>query len=421
MKKVAIIIGLLATSLKPVIAQNPIHFNAKGIVVLSDADLAASSLVDGKLIEDKIAKDQLTTIKFPLQRGVENLGRISLPNSVLGFARSIAVSNNGKFAYALESYSTHNSESKEGADVAAAEERIYVVDLENMSRPMVKYAFAVGNNATALDMNNNDIVLVTNKKGKELVCMEAGADGKPTYYQELTIGLEEHGFISHAMWHPSGDYIVLGFAKSHEVALYKLIREAGKIKSLEAVGNRLKLSGTPGFGKFSKDGKKFFVLDSKGSKGKTAGTSEINVVDFSFDGSKEHRIVTKIPSGENTGSFAMSPDGKLLVTANAGKSVTAWTSGGTATGSFLTLYRVGGDVGLTKVVDYPFEGIYPQSVMFDKDGANLAVSVYEYADYGNTHGAVEFWSVTKGEFPELKKQNAKINVMKGAHTLRAIL
>lgn len=421
MKKVALIIGLITTSLMPVIAQNPIHFNAKGIVVLSDADLSASTLIDGKFIEDKIAKDQLTTIKFPLQRGVESLGRVSIPNSVLGLARSIAISNNGKFAYALESFTTHNSERKQGAEEVATEERIYVIDIENAAQPMVKYAFAVGTKATALNINNNDMVLVTNAKGKELVFMEAGADGKPVYYQELTIGLEDNAIITNAMWHPSGDYIALSLSNSNELALYKLIRDGGKIKNMEAVGKPIKLTGTPGFGKFSKDGKKFFVLDGKGSKGKTTGMSEVNVVDFSLDGTKEHRISNKISTGENTGSFALSPDGKLLVTVNAGKSVTAWTAGGVATGSSLTLFRVGGDVGLTKVMDYPFEGIYPQSVVFDKDGANIAVSVFEYADFGNTHGAVEFWSVSKGEFPELKKQKAKINVMKGAHTLRAIL
>ena len=75
---------------------------------------------------------------------------------------------------------------------------------------------------------------------------------------------------------------------------------------------------------------------------------------------------------------------------------------------------------LSKVADYPFEGIAPQSVVFDKDGSNVAVTVMEYLEYGNGNGGVEFWTVTKGDNPSLKKQPVKLSVAKGAHTLRVI-
>ena len=68
MKKVALFAGLAALGAVPAIAQSPINFNARGLVVVSDADMSASAVVDGKLLRDNTAKDLLTSIKFPIER-----------------------------------------------------------------------------------------------------------------------------------------------------------------------------------------------------------------------------------------------------------------------------------------------------------------------------------------------------------------
>ena len=423
MKKLVIFAGLAAMGALPSFAQSPIIFNAKGLVILSDADLSASALVDGKLLRDNTSKDQLTTIKFPVERGSKGLGTALISNSVLSYTKTMAVPATGGLAYVLESRVRPEDAVSEFKDITSefpAGEKLYVVDILNLAAPKAKFGFAVGKKPVSIDINKNELIISTNDVGKELVFIEAAADGKPARFLNLPAGLDTTNRIIDLSWHPSGDFIAFTLDKSNEVGLYKVIREAGKLKNVEMVGKPIKVGTEPSFGKFSSDGKHYFILDSKGAQGKATGDGEILVVDFSMDGSTEHKIASQIPSGLNPGSFAISPDGTLLVATNSGKSASAWGEATAGTGSSLTLYKVAATGALTKVADYPFEGIYPQGVVFDKDGSNVAVAVYEYLQYGNGNGGVEFWSVAKGDTPSLKKQGAKINVARGAHTLRII-
>ena len=53
MKKLRLTLGMALLSASAVIAQKPtIEFNARGILSLSDGDMAASATVDGKLMKE---------------------------------------------------------------------------------------------------------------------------------------------------------------------------------------------------------------------------------------------------------------------------------------------------------------------------------------------------------------------------------
>ncbi|CAG5068694.1 hypothetical protein DYBT9623_01426 [Dyadobacter sp. CECT 9623] len=423
MKKVALFAGLATLGSMPVVAQSPITFNARGLVVVSDADMSASAFVDGKLLRDNASKDQLSTIKFPIERGSKGLGSALVSNSALGFSKTLAVPAAGGLAYVLENRLRPEdgvTEYKDPAQEFPVGEKLFVVDITNLAAPKAKFGFPVGKKPTSIDVNKNELILSTSDAGKELVFIEAGPDGKPARFLNLPAAIDTTNKIIDLTWHPSGDFIAFTLDNSNEVGLYKVIREAGKLKNVEMLGKPVKVGTEPTFGKFTPDGKHYLVLDSKGAQGKAAGEGEILVVDFSMDGSAEHKVSGQAPVGLNSGSFAVSPDGTLLVTANAGKSGSPWTEAGAGTGASLSLFKVAPTGALTKVADYPFEGIYPQSVAFDKDGSNVAVSVFEYLQYGNGNGGVEFWTVAKGDSPSLKKQGASISVGKGAHTLRVI-
>jgi len=423
MKNVALFAGLVALGTLPAAAQSSVNFNAKGLVVISDGDMSASALVDGKLLRDNTAKDQLTTIKFPVQRGSAGMGTALISNSALGYAKTIAVPAAGGLAYVLESRLRPDdgvTEFKDTESEFPAGEKLYVVDIANMSGPKAKFGFPVGKKPVSIDINKNELIISTSDKGKELVFIEAATDGKPARFLNLPAGIDSTSKITDLSWHPSGDFIAFTLDNANEVGLYKVIREAGKLKNVEMIGKPVKVGTEPSFGKFSPDGKHYFVVDAKGAKGKATGDGEILVVNFSMDGSIEHKVAGQTAVGNNASSFAISPDGKLLAAVSAGKSGSLWTEAGAGSGSAVSLYKIAADGALQKVADYPFEGISPQSVVFDKDGSNLAVSVMEYFEYGSGAGGVEFWTVTKGETPALKKQVGKISVGKGAHTLRVI-
>ncbi|HEV7347218.1 WD40 repeat domain-containing protein [Telluribacter sp.] len=424
MRKLALLAGLVAMGTVPAFAQTaPITFNARGLVAVSDADMAASAFIDGKLLRDNAVKDKLATIKFPLQRGGKTFESIIVSNSALTYSKSIAVPKNGGLAYVLDarvSPSDDVTEYKNTMQEFPEGQKLTVVDIVNLSAPKQKFAFAVGKNPTAIDINKNELMVATSEVGKELVFLEVNEDGKPTRLAHLPAQLDSTRIID-LSFHPNGNYLAVTLDQTKEVGLYRIVRDgAGKLKNIEMIGKPFKAGNNPATGKFSADGKHYFVLDTKGTVGKATGEGELMVIEFSLDGSAEHKVVSKTPVGLNPGAFAVNPEGTMIVTANVGKSAQPWTETNAGGGSSLTLLKVGADGAMTKVADYPVNGIMPQSVAFDKDGSNVAVAIYEYLDYGNRTGGIEFYSVAKGDTPALTKQPGRISVERGCHTIRVI-
>lgn len=423
MKKIILFAGLATLGAFSAKAQNPsITFNARGMVAISDADMAASALADGKLLRDNTIKDKLTSIKFPLVRGGSTVGEIVVPNSTLAYTKSMAVPKTGGLAFVLDTRSAPAETVADYPDVVKGfpdGQRLYVVDIVNFANPKVKFQFPVGKNPTSIDVYKNELMISTSVAGKELVFYETDDTGKPTRALYLPSTLDSTNRIIDLTWHPTGNYLAVTLEATKELALYKIIREGGKLKNIEMVGKPFKVGDTPTSGKFSEDGKFYYVMDTKGAMGKATANGDLHVIEFSLDGSAEHKVNSTTPVGTNPGSFSISPDGSMVVAVNSGKSAMPWDQAGAGTSSSLTLFKLAGGA-LTKVADYPFPGILPQSVAFDKDGSNIAVAVYEYLDYGRRTGGIEFWTVAKGDAPTLTKQMGKISVERGVHTLRIV-
>lgn len=414
--------GLAVMGVLPEVAHSQVTFNARGLVAISDADMAASALVDGKLLRDNSVKDKLTSVKFPIARGA-SIGEIVVPNSTLTNSKSMAVPKTGGLAYVLDTRSSPAETVKEFSDVMKEfpdGQRLYVIDIVNFANPKVKFQFPVGKNPTAIDVYKNELMIATSVPGKELVFYEVDDSGKPTRALYLPSTLDSTNRIIDLTWHPTGNYLAVTLEATKELALFKIIRDGGKLKNIEMVGKPFKVGESPTSGSFSEDGKYYFVVDTKGSLGKATANGDIHVVEFSLEGAAEHKVNSTTPVGLNPGAFAISPDGKMMVTVNAGKSANPWGQDGAGTGSTLSLFKLAADGVLTKVEDYPFSGILPQSVAFDKDGSNIAVAVYEYLNFGLRTGGIEFWSVAKGDAPTLKRQESKISVEGGCHTLRVV-
>lgn len=421
MKKHVLMTGLAILGFIPAFSQSPVTFNARGLVVISDADLSASALSDGKLLRDNAVRDKLTAVKFPILRE-KSVGSVLVQNSVLTNANSIAVPTNGGIAFVLESSLRPEDAVTEYKDIwseSPAGAKLNVVDIINPANPKVKFAFGIGKNPTAIDIYKNELVIATKEAGKKLVFLETDPEGKPTRLVPLPIQIDSTLNLSDVAFHPSGDFVAATLEPSGEVVLFKILRENSKLKNIETVGKPVKVGDRPSFGRFSPDGKSYFVIDSKGATGKATVEAELISIAFAFDGAAEHKVGSKTPVGLNAGSFTFSPNGALIVVPSAGKSVAPWADASAGQGSQLTLLKAANGTA-TKVAAYPVDGILPLSAAFDKDGANLAVTVFEYTDFGSRNGGVEFWSVAAGDSPSLKKQNGKVSVERGAHTLRVI-
>ncbi len=424
MKKQSFAIALSMLASGVMAQQGPIQFSAKSIVALSDADMAASAMIDGNLLKDKGTKDALTTIGFPLDRSGANIFTSVVSNSMTLFDKVLAVSNNGRLAFVVEGRGqTGDSLTtlKDGLNGLPGSTKMFTVDL-SAGKPAVKYGFAVGVNPNAVTINptGNSLIVSSADPGKELRIVEVDGTGKPTRILTAASPVP-NAVITDLAWHPGGQFVAYTIAATGEVGLMKYAMDATKKPNLTPHGKTVKVGTMPGAGKFNADGSTFVVVDAKKAAGASGtGAGEVFAVQFSTDDTPgEHKVASQAATGEGPQSVAISPDGSVVVVVNAGQSYQPF--GNAAVGkSSLTVYSLGKDGKLTQSADYPFEGIAPQSVDFDRTGDAIAVAVPEYLDYGLRNGGIEFWSVKKGDKPTLTKQAGRISLTRGCHAIKVI-
>jgi 6-phosphogluconolactonase (cycloisomerase 2 family) len=129
----------------------------------------------------------------------------------------------------------------------------------------------------------------------------------------------------------------------------------------------------------------------------------------------QHRVVETETTDISPEGLTISPDGSLVVTVNMRGSLFPPNSPRFTRESSLSLLTLDHQSGqLTKVGDYPFEGILPESAVFDASGNYLAVAVYDYFS-PKPEGAVELWQVVRETDLVLKHTNQRIDVGRGAH------
>ena len=415
MKRMRLTLGMALLSASAAIAQKPtIEFNARGILALSDGDMAASAVVDGKLMKEVGVKDALSVYPLPLKLGQE-IGSTALSNSAIGWSRTAAVMSDGRYAFVIETRAQTTDSVKTVKNVATdfpAGSNLYIVDISNMAKPSTRRV-SVGKNPLAVDMLGSNMLITSEETAKELRMFEIGAGGLPTRNVPIALNLQ-NARATDVTWHPEGEFIAITVEETKEIWLYKAKRNPqGKIATFEAFGTPAKLTGKPGLGSFTPDGSLFIVSDLAG---------ELVAIQFNTTAADpktaEHKVVAQTPVAAGVESFAISPDGALIVTANKANSAQPWEgSVGKAGVSLLSLAK---DGKATKVADYEIDGIAPESIIFDKSGDNVAVSVFEYFDYGRRDGGIEFFKVNKGGAPSLTKQMAKISAPKGCHTVKLI-
>ena len=400
-----------------------LSFDAKGIVAISDADMAASAFANGKIYKEKGIKDAFTSIKLPLEKSYDEVRSVIVSNSAANHTKAMVVSNTHHLAYVVDTrgmLADNVAELKNINEDLPAGGFITVIDIADVAHPKVLYKFPTGKNPIGIDISPKGeyLVLCTEEEGKELQVLELDPSGKPVRIIHRPQGLPA-GKISDVSWHPNDNFIAFTFEDTKEVGLLKTTRDGptNKIVRLELQGKPVKIGTTPGAGQFTPDGKFYVIPDLKRGQGDVEG--EIFVIKFNLEGT-EHFPISKAKVGQNPEGFAISPDGSLIVVTNIKRTFLNWESADLSRKASLSLLKLKPDGSLVSHGEYEFEGILPKSVEFDRSGKNIAVTVYDYFNYGKHFGGIEFWKVNQGEKPSLQKQDFKMFLTRGCHSLRVV-
>lgn len=407
------------------------QFLGRYLAVLSDADMVASAYIDNNLgTRSPQMRDELSLI--PLANGLQKLkpSRIPVSNAVTAWPSNLAISQDGRFAYVTEvdrpppPGATQRTQLQPGQNINA-------IALSPTSPRIVQTVQVRGRTqAATLSADGKLLAVSVSRNENEHIYIypiqSNGQLGQPSILKFP--GAAEAPL--HIEFSPRGNFLAGTFAMQNEVRFARY-QVAGNSVTLEAWGEPLISGKFPSVGHWTPNGR-YFIVTNLYWFGGTAdlyvgvGNSTLSVVAFNDTpqaGKVAHTIVSTAPVGASAEEFAISPDGRRVVSLNMENSFLPPQDPRLTYYSSLTLLDFDRQTGiLTPRGTYPFEGILPEGITFDASSQFLAVA--NFAQFNPQRPVeqttIDFWRVVDGVEPKLVQLDVKVPVMRGAHIVKLI-
>ncbi len=420
MKYLALLISFISF---PIYSQNlPFDFDVKQMLILSDADMVPSSMIDGKLKKNEKIQDSLTLILWsdiPTQIKTKSL---AVSNSMLGGGKSMEISSNGEFLFVIETKEKGvgiqqmkdvNSEFLDGYN-------IYSIKKETNGYLSLTGLTQAGKKPVSIDLNNrgDKFGIITEQFGNEICILDwtNNVFGKMFSFPH-GLNTEKKITAIDLTWHPSDEYFAVTFKETGQVVFYKLENTDDGLPLIEVWGSMVNVGNSPSTGMFSKDGK-YFILPVQNDMKKNGA-----LVSVAFDQKLgNHKMTSTVEVGQGPIGMDINGAGDYIVVSCAKGSYfpvghESWTME-----SALSIVKYEAETGVLKAMgNFPVEAIYPKVVAFDRDGDVLVVSSCDYNDISEIRGGLEFLKfIADPEKPRIEKTGFKMGTTKGIHSILLI-
>jgi hypothetical protein len=211
--------------------------------------------------------------------------------------------------------------------------------------------------------------------------------------------------VTYAEWHPSGRAIAVNLNTRGQIAFFRISAATDGRRTLQPWGAPVAVGPDPFTGRFTPDGghyvsanwgRDFAAKDLAGRlPTQPSGLSLIKLAPQGAAGAAaRHDVVASVASDRSSEGLAISRDGRHIATVNMRETALAPEhprSTRTASISYFNFDAARST--LTKVGDYPFEGVLPEGGTFDASGKHFLATVFEYAGNEGAGGGIEVWRV----------------------------
>jgi hypothetical protein len=312
--------------------------------------------------------------------------------------------------------------------------RVSVVDLRDTAAPRVIQTVELQGRTHAATLTPDGRTLAINVADNPQVgvCLfTVGTDGRLGESTALKLP-GTAAFVRHIEFSPDGRFIAATFPAQHEARFFRVGRGADERPTLDAWGEPVITGKFAGVGHWTPDGQHFLVTNLYwfgGAADLYVGAQASTITSVAFDamgdaaGQVRHVVVGMAAVGASAEEFAISPDGRRVVSINMENSFLAPGDERLTFFSSLTLLDLDPATGrLTPLHTLPFEGILPEGITFDASGRHLAVA--NFAQFNpqrpTAQTTVDFFRLIEGPRPMLVQMNARVPVMRGAHVVKLI-
>lgn len=427
----------LAQTVAPQAFPGYLDFQGRYLAVLSDADMVASAY-NGPPIGPRTEAMTDTLTLIPLDGLPGAPVTIPVSNAVTAWPSLLGFTPDGRTAYVAETEQPATPDAQSRNDLLPSG-MLRVVSIGDDLSGEVVQEIDTESRAVAVSVRpQGDVLAVsTTRPGRLATGSDAddtprlgifpiGEDGRLGAMQTVLLEGAE-GDPPHIEWSPDGQLLAATIAGSDRIRFY-----AWDGVTLTPHGNAVGAGKLPAPGHWSPDGRHFFVTHVHwgGDVENIYYGSEISTlaaIRVAPAGSTDprHVIVSKAATGAAAEEFAVSPDGRSLVTLNMERSYAMPGDPDLTFYSSLTL--VTWDPERERLFTrgtFPFEGILPEGITFDRSGDFLAVA--NFAHFNPTRPvaetSVDFWRLVDadGPAPLLVQMDLKLPVMRGAHVAKVV-
>ena len=403
-------------------------FRGRALVAACDTDMLPSAYLGGTL-GPAVGPDQLAVIR--LDRPLSQLRAATVPvsNSVTGPPASVAITPDGHFAVVIETRGPRPAGATHLADLPQGH-RLTVIDLTDLDHPRAVQTLDGLEHPLSVSINNSGtLVAVAQAPGP------AGSTPPLALYRltngrlspPLTPSLP--GFaagqaLTSAQFHPAQNTLALVYATPAKLAFVQIAEHQGTL-SLTPWGNDIAVDQSAFTAIFTPNGQ--FVLLNAMLPFVRGTVTSIRVgapvaPGGQPDGKPHHFLVSHVLAGIFPEGLAVSPDAHWAVTSNLENST--WPLDDPRQGFFssLTLIRLDPVTGqLTRVGDFPFDGMLPEAPVFDDSSRFLAVTNYSQLRDPAGGGSIDFWRLSTDAFApertELVKLQESVPVPRGPQSM----
>ncbi len=403
----------------------PFDFQGRLLLSASDADMVSSAYIDGKLGPVDGA-DALSVIR--LDRRGQGLSAVETPvsNSVTGPPASVVASPDGRYALVIETRGQRPSDPARTKFKDLLPGRaITVVSLADPDHPRVVQRLRTFDHPFSISLNAAGSLAA--------VSFSAEGAGKtiPIAFYRFRYGrlsaprtpkipgwTAGHSLIDVA-FHPDKNILALLDVTKPSLSFVRVTESGGQIH-LTRWGSSVAVEKGPFLVRFTPNGRYAVVNGTKTPHGSVLSVRLSASV--GADGSPVHKIVSRAETGFMPEGLNISPNGHWVITTNLEHSYEPLGSPKQGFFSSLTLIRLDPETGqLSRVDDFPFDGVLPETAVFDNSSRFLAVTNYSHFDPRKSGGTIDFWriatDVTNPGRVELVKLDYSIPVTRGPQSM----